>query len=649
MQYRHLRQELFTLGCVGDQSDTSNNNTTIRVWRLPSMQCICEVKGLAHVSPQDTYPNSFAISDYLPFFAVGCTDGDVRVFIVVNSHSQESEPSSSIDTAKDSNSNVSYGIGEGPALLGRPSAGTKSAAAGYRIQAGSDVSKVGFGYLEVVLRSGDNHNAPVTAISFCDELQLYASASADRVVKIWTCEKKIVRTISFNMPTVSLLFNNAINAGDCIFTQYSYLLNIKRKIWDDGGALSSTREMTESAVDDRFFVADPEVKTGLRNIHPTKNKMLGNTENAAVESSALSAYYTQRGGKYRLGSFDPIAPQYEKTKKFQLQISNRHHTETNKFTKNMQHVQWPKSPIHALPSTIWNNNEMLDRESHGEFWGQDIDTRSPRMHVPAVSTTRYDLSGREFHTAADSRYPGEQDATFGVEGSNLSNTQQLGLGARGATVLLLSSPTKKNNAAELSATSNNVVLDEESYIDDAASDEEDRNGVLLPSVLLERARNNANRGNRNIQKSHIMLDMNELDPAHAHNSDTHHFDLTDRQRKALQQKMHQRRGHRMGRDDKEIKQLQEIGALGVVPVGYHVAKDERRRSMNNRMAVLGLGASSNSTVSKTFENGINAGLFLPVSSKAAGTEDRANENITPMAPPGEPAAKGPSRSHRLAR
>jgi hypothetical protein len=65
-----------------------------------------------------------------------------------------------------------FGLAEGPAAIALPSAGTRSAAANYRIAAGTDIAAVGFGYMEVMLRNGNNHESTVTAISFCDELQV---------------------------------------------------------------------------------------------------------------------------------------------------------------------------------------------------------------------------------------------------------------------------------------------------------------------------------------------------------------------------------------------------------------------------------------------------------------------------------------------
>ena len=95
---------------------------------------------------------------------------------------------------------------------------------------------------------------------FCDALRIYASASSDQVVKLWTCEKQILRTIEYNMPTTCLCFNDELHPGDCIFTQYSYLLNIKRAFWDDGDILQGIRDHVEPWIDKGlgagFFRAD---------------------------------------------------------------------------------------------------------------------------------------------------------------------------------------------------------------------------------------------------------------------------------------------------------------------------------------------------------------------------------------------------------
>jgi hypothetical protein len=174
VQYRHVRQELFTLGKMGKDA---NAESVIRVWALPSLQCCCEVKGLANVSPQVAYPNAFALSDHLPFFATGCTDGDVRVFVIKPPLTLTSSRTNAKHGIKKTQQqyeqpDLGYGLAEGPAPIALPSAGTRSAAANYRIAAGTDIAAVGFGFMEVMLRNGNNHESTVTAISFCDELQV---------------------------------------------------------------------------------------------------------------------------------------------------------------------------------------------------------------------------------------------------------------------------------------------------------------------------------------------------------------------------------------------------------------------------------------------------------------------------------------------
>ena len=68
--------------------------------------------------------------------------------------------------------------------------------------------------MEVMFRSGDLHDAPVTALDFSDALSVYATASVDNVVKIWTCEKQILRTIQYNMPAViAFCFNDGLSQG----------------------------------------------------------------------------------------------------------------------------------------------------------------------------------------------------------------------------------------------------------------------------------------------------------------------------------------------------------------------------------------------------------------------------------------------------
>jgi WD40 repeat protein len=284
--YRYRRSELFTTG-----RSPCGNYYSIRVWHLPEISLVCEVLRVPLVSP---HPNAFAVSHKLPYFGVGCSDGDVRIYMVMNAGSADATSNQSGNaTAVDVESD------EVPRMRGHSS-----------------------GQMEVMFRSGDLHTAPVTALDFCDALRVYASCSADQQVKLWTCEKQILRTIQYNMPTTSLCFNDGLNPGDCIFSQVSYLLNIKKDFWDAGDILQGIRDHVEVWVDKGLgaglFRADdvhaPSQKHALRfseltprndDGHATGSSRIGissasnkmNTRSSAVPGSAATITDDNGGGK----------------------------------------------------------------------------------------------------------------------------------------------------------------------------------------------------------------------------------------------------------------------------------------------------------------------------------------------------------------
>ena len=603
VNYRHVRQELFTLGKMSTEKGMSEevSCTVIRVWSLPSLQCVCEVKGLGNVSPQDLYPNAFSISEYLPFFAVGCTDGDVRVFVVMPPPSVRKGTQRRLTSyGEDRNSKVEYGLGEGPADVGLPSAGSRSAAENFRIAPGTDVSLVGFGYMEAMLRSGDNHAAIVTAISFCDELQLYASASQDKVVKIWTCEKQIIRTIRYNMPTVCLLFNSATAIGDCIFTQFSYLLNIQRKLWDDGEALSSVREKHESWLDTGIgaglFVADPDTTSPRaqmnREAETTKNVL----SPRCTPSIEQSVYYTRRGGKYLLGSWDPKAPQYAEMMKNTVMQGRRQRTYTNNEARK-------REPPAKFSSKLPANEQLPD--SALEYYDYDyenyvfeIDTLSPRMLQSStprdwmgmqIPSSKSEESNMRYNTASPTvqmkkAMPSHSPIQQKTAQRRVSN---LGLGFRGAALLLApesQSPEESNSSPDAAMYTATETLSVNNSDDDEENDVLTRrpsSPVLFPSAMIALANK--------------LGEMNDdADPSHAHYSDKHHFDLIETERKAMQMQMHRQRHMRMGRNDKENEMLKKLGASGVVPHSYLLAKVAHRKSTKEKLNVLNLGVCSSS-------------------------------------------------------
>ena len=187
MHYRHRKKELFTLG--RGPSPTGALKSCIRVFNMPSLNCILEVGDLRSVSV-------FAIAPSLPYFGLGCTDGDVRIFVM-----------------------------QGYAAAGSSS---KSSA-----------------QMEVMRQPGPGpdkaHRCTITSLAFCDEMKIFASCSADQIVMLWTYAKEYIRSLSYNMPVVCLAFNGP--PGDLVFSQNNYLLTITKNIWDAGGALLAMEDL----------------------------------------------------------------------------------------------------------------------------------------------------------------------------------------------------------------------------------------------------------------------------------------------------------------------------------------------------------------------------------------------------------------------
>jgi len=617
VEYRHVRRELFTLGKVGkDTSAGSTCDSVIRVWSLPSLRCICEVKALANVSPMVTYPNAFAISDHLPFFAVGCIDGDVRVFVVMPPSNKAQDATKQklgkvgTATSQYTEKDFGFGLAEGPAEIGLPSAGSRSVAANYRVAAGLDVGEVGFGFMEVVLRNGNNHESTVTAISFCDELQLYASADSSKVVKIWTCEKQIIRTIKYNMPTVCLLFNSATAVGDCIFTQYSYLLNIQRRIWDDGGALAGVRDKRElwddKGIGAGLFVADAAQKS------KGKSKGVFSSFQQPVPPQEESAYYTRRGGKFIRGINDPSNPMYLEAQAQKQSDGRRQRTDSNNHAAKRPYWDQKATGRNTphLDTVFLRGTHQWEYENDEDY--VEIDTCSPRMLLQnkprelseetdglLVTSTLDDIQ----RFAQITMSPGPTSRK-GIPSERLSASQVrmsvFGAGKRGAALLLASPRPEQEedllsvDAIQYSATETEAYLtltgdettDDVVFHDPVSSPGpagmQSRKSLAAPPVLpsaIIRAAQEADDDDDEV-----------ADIAHAHFGDKHHFDMTDRQRKAMQQQMHRRR-HRMGRSDKENKQLLDLGASGVVSDAFRHAKLAHRKNMQDKANVLNLGVS----------------------------------------------------------
>lgn len=195
LQYRHRNKELFTVGKSG--SGSRGHTIVVRVFSVPSMECILEVADLRHVTV-------FTISQILPNFGVGCADGEVRIFKV--SLLRSGEKGSPTKRSRDRHVSIEM-MREGSTEVDRA------------------------------------HRAPITGLAFSDELQIYASCSADQVIIIWTLGKQYIRSLSYNMPLTCLIFNGA--PGDLVFSQNNYLLTVPKAIWNTGGAMEAVIEASE--------------------------------------------------------------------------------------------------------------------------------------------------------------------------------------------------------------------------------------------------------------------------------------------------------------------------------------------------------------------------------------------------------------------
>lgn len=343
IQYRFVRKELFTTGRSPD-----GKHYSVRVWLLPQLTLVCEVVRLPLVSG---FKSAFAISQKLPFFGVGCKDGDARIFVVKESTGGfKAKGGGKImrtrsglvrrDHYETADGNDSSSDDDGGSLQERE----------VRLLAEKNSQKKGdTGQMEVVFRSGDLHKAPVTALDFSDALSVYATASTDNVVKVWTCEKQILRTIHYNMPTVCLCFNDGLAPGDCIFTQHSYLLNIQRKLWDDGDILQGIRDHVEPWIDKGLgaglFKADdhansappsesPRGESGLP-IHSQHNTAVAQKGQGEGEEP-VSAYFARRENK------DPAAVRAREKRADQLvaKVATPWRTKTSKLAELASTVKY---------------------------------------------------------------------------------------------------------------------------------------------------------------------------------------------------------------------------------------------------------------------------------------------------------------------
>lgn len=224
LAYRHRTKELFVVGSDGTSRSRlrqgggsggggvrgPGRDIVVRVFSLPSLECLLEVRDLQDVT-------TFCVSASLPNFGAGLEDGDVRVFVL--SHAKPSGGAATAGTA----------VAEGGHAHGQPHHPT---------------SRGTITCMELLKQHGVEskgpdraHKAPVTCMAFCDEMSLYATGSADQVVMIWTLSKLCVRSISYNMPLTCLVFNGP--PGTLVLSQNNYLLPVPQGIWNSGNALQN--------------------------------------------------------------------------------------------------------------------------------------------------------------------------------------------------------------------------------------------------------------------------------------------------------------------------------------------------------------------------------------------------------------------------
>jgi len=427
------------------------------------------------------------------------------------------------------------------------------------------------------------------------------------------------------MPTVCLLFNSATAVGDCIFTQFSYLLNIQRKIWDDGEALVSVRDKretwTDSGIGAGLFVADVEA-------HPTKGKTKAAVAFQPAPPQTDSAYYTKRGGKFIRGLNDPANPKYAEVQAQKLRDMRRQRTDSNLAAVTKKKTVHGDSGGGSRGGSRGGGDRSMREGGNTVFrlggteyaeeggWGDEeeeifeIGTFSPRMLVQnkpreqeepeqelgypssekgAVPEEEQEEEGagkwsrhvtsmrRSTKLSAKSRKSSKKSEKQTTSQKRMS---VFGGGSRGAALLLASPRDIDEEGGEGEEEGGGALLSADGIEYSATETDADialtqeNEDVIFhrrqESMHLYRPSPAAN-VSKDVLPSAIIKasdaaegDDDAADPAHAHFSDKHHFDLTDKQRKAMQQQMH-RRAHRKGgtRGEKENKQLHDLGASGV--------------------------------------------------------------------------------------
>ena len=179
-----------------------------------------------------------------------------------------------------------------------------------------------------VMRQSETHDGSVTAIAFCDPIRVFASASCDGTVKIFTVNKVHVRTIRLIRPSKVVIFADEA----LVVSQGAYLLSISRSNWDGGRvahrASAAVEEWTASATADSEADLSASMQSLLENAElrtttdveamavssvETSFKVpatMTRAEDAASEDSSRAAveYYSFLGTNLPTAIYSPSAP-----------------------------------------------------------------------------------------------------------------------------------------------------------------------------------------------------------------------------------------------------------------------------------------------------------------------------------------------------
>ena len=110
-----------------------------------------------------------------------------------------------------------------------------------------------------VLRQSETHDASISSIAICDPLKVFASASADGTVKIFTLHKILIRTIRLIKPSNIVFFY----AESLVVNQGAYLLSISKGGWDADNSLKRTYADADNWVEAPATTNDNDINTSL--------------------------------------------------------------------------------------------------------------------------------------------------------------------------------------------------------------------------------------------------------------------------------------------------------------------------------------------------------------------------------------------------